>query len=384
MVSPPCEQRTLEQRAGHLTGAPAGTRAARESRPAAPHGAGIPGSQGDAAVRSDGVSIVALFNSWSSGANASNQFTFDGTTYPDHLPMWHDITNSSDATAWPAIDLSPKYFPAEGKEVARSAAPRSIWSAPSFASSLQTSAGANGWRDASGDDWTVCEEPHRHGSHDHGAAPTAGALAALGCRRVATIALFHSVLGVRPGLLESAEMLRDHGHTVHVIDQYEGRMFEDYGAALEYVEGVGFPALMAFALGATAELPDRLVTMGFSNGAGMAEYVAGNRQVSGVVMLGGALDPNELGVRWPHGVDGQVHTTVDDPWREQQGIDAVVAAAEGAGGHVEVFDYPGSGHLFADPSKADEFQPAEAELMWSRVLDFLRRMDGVDSPVRTG
>jgi dienelactone hydrolase len=216
------------------------------------------------------------------------------------------------------------------------------------------------------------------------AARESGALAALGCRRVATIALFHSVLGVRPGLLESAEMLRDHGHTVHVIDQYEGRMFEDYGAALEYVEGVGFPALMAFALGATAELPDRLVTMGFSNGAGMAEYVAGNRQVSGVVMLGGALDPNELGVRWPHGVDGQVHTTVDDPWREQQGIDAVVAAAEGAGGHVEVFDYPGSGHLFADPSKADEFQPAEAELMWSRVLDFLRRMDGVDSPVRTG
>jgi dienelactone hydrolase len=42
---------------------------------------------------------------------------------------------------------------------------------------------------------------------------------------------------------------------------------------------------------------------------------------------------------------------------------------------VEVYDYPGSGHLFADPSKTDEFQPAEAALMWSRVLDFLSRVE---------
>ncbi len=52
-----------------------------------------------------------------------------------------------------------------------------------------------------------------------------------------------------------------------------------------------------------------------------------------------------------------------------------------------VYDYPGFGHLFADPSKADEFQPAEAELMWSRVLDFLSRVEpswqrlGVPPPV---
>jgi dienelactone hydrolase len=190
---------------------------------------------------------------------------------------------------------------------------------------------------------------------------------------MATIALFHSVLGVRPGLLETAEMLRAHGHAVHVIDQYEGRVFDDYGPAIEFMEGIGFPALMRVALAATAGLPDDLVTMGFSNGAGMAEYVAANRPVSGVVMLGGALDPAGIGIEWPERVDGQIHTTVDDPWRDD-GIEAVRAAAECAGGRVEVFDYPGSGHLFADPSKADEFQPAEAELMWSRVLEFLGRV----------
>lgn len=193
---------------------------------------------------------------------------------------------------------------------------------------------------------------------------------------MATIALFHSVLGLRPGLLVGAENLRSHGHHVHVVDQYGGRVFEDYKPAMDFMEGIGMPALMELALKATARLPDDLVTMGLSNGAAMAEYVAGKRSgVRGVVMLGGAIDLKWLGIRWPAGVDGQVHTTVDDPWREQEGIEAVISAAKEAGGRVEAFDYPGRGHLFMDPSKADEFQPAEAELMWSRVLEFLHHID---------
>ena len=50
-------------------------------------------------------------------------------------------------------------------------------------------------------------------------------------------------------------------------------------------------------------------------------------------------------------------------------------AVEDAGGTVEVFDYPGSGHLFADSSLPDEYQPEEAELMLTRIKDFL---DGID------
>jgi len=171
-------------------------------------------------------------------------------------------------------------------------------------------------------------------------------------------------------------MLDAHGHTVQVIDQYDGRAFDDYDTAMEFMRGIGFPALMELALKATAGLPDGFVTMGFSNGAGMAEYVAGSRSgVAGVVMLAGALDPKEIGISWPEGVGGQIHTTQDDPWREQADIDAVSSAAAAAGGRVEVYDYPGSGHLFADQSKTDEFQPAEAALMWSRVLDFLTRVE---------
>ena len=44
---------------------------------------------------------------------------------------------------------------------------------------------------------------------------------------------------------------------------------------------------------------------------------------------------------------------------------------------MQVFDYPGSGHLFADSSRADEYQRDEAELLLSRLQDFLDEIDQV-------
>lgn len=190
---------------------------------------------------------------------------------------------------------------------------------------------------------------------------------------VVTIAMFPSLLGMRPGLLESAEMLRSQGHAVHVVDQLGGRVFEGYQPAMAQVDEIGFSALLEGAIRATAALPEPMVALGFSLGACMAQYVGAHRPVRGVVMLGGAVDPRELGVDWPSDALAQVHTTVDDPWREQPAIDGLVAAASAVGAVVEVYDYPGRGHLFADSSKVDEYQPAEARLMWTRVLDLLER-----------
>lgn len=45
---------------------------------------------------------------------------------------------------------------------------------------------------------------------------------------MASIALFHSVLGVRPGVQDAAARLRARGHEVLVVDQYDGRSFDDY------------------------------------------------------------------------------------------------------------------------------------------------------------
>ena len=189
------------------------------------------------------------------------------------------------------------------------------------------------------------------------------------------VALFPSVLGVRQGVLDAAERLRRDGHEVLVADLYEGRTFDDYPPAMAFAhEEVGLTALTRDALAAVAGLPDGFVSAGFSLGCVMAVHVATRRTVSGVVMLSGAIPASAFGDgrQWPGGVPAQTHSTLGDPWRDQEEIDQAVRDVEAGGGSLEVFDYSGAGHLFTDPTLPDEYDPAATEALWSRVLPFVR------------
>lgn len=190
-----------------------------------------------------------------------------------------------------------------------------------------------------------------------------------------TVALFPSVLGIRPGVLDAAERLRRDGHEVLVVDLYEGRTFDDYEPAMAFAEEeLGHAELMRRAREAVADLPDGFVAAGFSLGCVMAVHIATQRAVSGVLMIAGALPASALGAdaRWPAGVPAQTHATLGDPWREQDMIDQAALEVQAAGGTLEVFDYPGTGHLFTDASLRAEYDPVGTELLWSRVLPFVR------------
>jgi dienelactone hydrolase len=173
-----------------------------------------------------------------------------------------------------------------------------------------------------------------------------------------SIALFHSVLGVRPGVQDAAARLRAHGHEVLVVDQYNGRSFDDYATAIAYQEEVGFPVLMQAALDATADLPDGFVVAGFSNGAGMAEHVALHRPVAAAVLFSGALPLPFLGAdAWPAAVPVQLHYADSDPNRNQDWVDQFLASVRASGADAEFHEYVASGHLFTDASRPDEFDP---------------------------
>jgi dienelactone hydrolase len=190
-----------------------------------------------------------------------------------------------------------------------------------------------------------------------------------------TVALFPSVLGIRPGVLDAAQRLRRDGHEVLVVDLYEGRTFDDYEPAMAFAEEeLGHAELMRRAREAVADLPDGFVSAGFSLGCVLAVHIAAQRAVSGVLMIAGALPASALGsdARWPAGVPAQTHSTLEDPWREQDMIEQAVLEVQAAGGTLEVFDYPGAGHLFTDPSLAAEYDPVGTELLWSRALPFVR------------
>lgn len=190
-----------------------------------------------------------------------------------------------------------------------------------------------------------------------------------------TIALFHSVLGVRPGILDAAERLRAEGHDVSVVDLFEGRTFDDYDPAMSFAwEELGQGVLLQRAHEAIADLPDGFLSAGFSMGCVPAAHVATRRTVAGVLMLSGAIPVSAFGdgSTWPAGVPAQTHAMLDDPWRDQDEVEQAVKDVESAGGMIEVFDYPGSGHLFTDRSLPAEYDAEAAELFWSRVLPFVR------------
>jgi hypothetical protein len=99
-----------------------------------------------------------------------------------------------------------------------------------------------------------------------------------GQRRGREVVLFHSVLGVRPGIRQWAERFCAAGYRVHVPDLYDGAVFDSIPAGMQYLERLGgIPALIARSRAAVAHLPPDVVYAGFSNGAAIAELFAATR-----------------------------------------------------------------------------------------------------------
>ena len=194
------------------------------------------------------------------------------------------------------------------------------------------------------------------------------------------IALFPSVLGVRPGVVAAAELFRAAGHQVRIIHTYDGRVFDDYDEASVFAQSIGYPTLMDGALAAVADQKGPFVTAGFSMGAILAEYVAAARGgrgggVVGSLQFAGAMPLKEAGLtHWPAETPVQLHYAVDDPFRDEGRVTTFVAAVRESGSDLETFlDYPIAGHLFTDSSLVAEYNATSAALFFERALEFLGR-----------
>jgi dienelactone hydrolase len=195
---------------------------------------------------------------------------------------------------------------------------------------------------------------------------------------VAEIVLFHSALGLRPGVFEAADRLRAAGHVVHTPDLFEGTApMAEYTPAMARIRAIGIPTLAARARAAVEPLPHKLVYAGFSLGASFAAMLAATRPGAvAALLLHGAPDPAKLGVTtWPPAVPVQIHFMLDDRWRSTSAIAKLSRLIRKSGTDCAVFDYPGNAHLFTDPGLPAEFDPQAAELMWTRVLEILSGLD---------
>ncbi|MFF7331096.1 dienelactone hydrolase family protein [Streptomyces sp. NPDC090306] len=192
---------------------------------------------------------------------------------------------------------------------------------------------------------------------------------------MAEVLLFHHVHGLTEGVRAFASDLERAGHVVHTPDLYDGKVFDDPDSGAAHASETGFGTLVERGRAAAEGLPASLVLAGFSLGVLPAQNLAQTRPgVRGALLFHSCLPVAEFGDAWPQGVPVQVHGMEDDELFVAEGdLDAARALAASTP-DAELFLYPGSAHLFADPS-LPAYDAPSAALLLERTLAFLAAVD---------
>lgn len=176
--------------------------------------------------------------------------------------------------------------------------------------------------------------------------------------------------GLRPAVHAAADRLRAAGHEVHVPDLFEGRTADSAEDGMALKEEIGKDELLHRAVVAAAPLSDRgVVYAGFSLGGSIAQNLAlGDEKARGLLLLHGTSDIADDATA--DGLPVQLHVADPDPFEPHDWLNAWYLRMGRAGADVEIYRYPGAGHLFTDPELPDYDEEA-AEATWKVALGFL-------------
>jgi dienelactone hydrolase len=185
------------------------------------------------------------------------------------------------------------------------------------------------------------------------------------------VILFHHALGLTEGVEAFARQLRNAGHSVTLPDLFDGERFSALDEGVAHVDAVGVEGLLNAGADVVGDALSEVVFGGFSLGALVAHKVAQTRPNARGALLYhyGDVPMSVFGDSWPSTVPVQFHISEDDEWRESGVVEDFVEAVESAA-TVELFEYPGSGHLFTD-STSSEFDPVAARQAIRRTISFL-------------
>lgn len=186
---------------------------------------------------------------------------------------------------------------------------------------------------------------------------------------MASVVLFHSVLGLRPVELAAADRMRAAGHSVSTPDLFGGATADTIERGMELMEETGWTRICERAQAALADLPAATVLAGFSMGCGVVASVLPERpSTGGLVLLHAPAElPSGANVS---GLRAQLHIGERDDFWTTEDLRRWQMTAELAGMAAELHVYPGAGHFYSDPSLGD-YHPAATEETWAHVLRFL-------------
>ena len=183
------------------------------------------------------------------------------------------------------------------------------------------------------------------------------------------VILFHSVLGLRPGVLALARRLTEAGHPTRAPDLYGGRATDDVDAGFRIHRHIGADQVLARARLAAAEAAPDAVLAGISMGAGVAGTLWAERPAApGVLYLSG---PGPVPEPRPSVAPIQMHMARPDPFDSEEIVAGWLTSPGTA--PVEAYRYDGAGHNFLDEGGPDH-DAAAAELCTARLVAFLDRL----------
>lgn len=192
---------------------------------------------------------------------------------------------------------------------------------------------------------------------------------------MAEILVLHHVLGRTNGMVDFATLLEASGHTVHLPDLFDGKIFATLEEGMAYVEKVGFEDVMARGVQTAENLSTELVYIGFSLGVAAAQKLSQTRQgTKGALFFHACLPTSLFESPWPDRLPAQIHAMNQDPYFVEDGdIDSARELARAAK-DVNLFLYQGHEHLFTDNSLSS-YDKTATTLAMTRTLAFLEKIN---------
>lgn len=187
------------------------------------------------------------------------------------------------------------------------------------------------------------------------------------------VLLLHSWWGLKPAFKEMCDHLAGQGFVALAPDLRDGQIaqsIEEANSLMEKSDGDLIGQIVFTAKDHLRELTQgRIGVIGFSMGAAWALILASSvpEQVGATVVFYGNEDVDVSKITSK--VMG--HFSDNDEWEPNEWVDKKFGEMKTAGVDHTLHIYPGVAHWFME-SDRPEYDPASAQLAWSRTIEFLR------------
>jgi carboxymethylenebutenolidase len=175
-----------------------------------------------------------------------------------------------------------------------------------------------------------------------------------------------------------ADRFAAEGFVALAPDFYHGIQADEPDEAMRLLMGLAIDRAARDIAGAAAYLSGHeavdgpaIGAVGFCMGGSLALWSATVAEnIHAAVGFYPAVPWERMSPDWPNydGKSAIIHCSEEDGTSAAEGIQAAVAAIEGAGGDVEVYDYPHTHHAFFNDDRPEVFDAEAAGDAWQRTV----------------